>query len=606
MKKIFCFFAIGLLTTVSFNSCNDWLDINNNPNSPSSIEPTIDARLPWFQHYGLASLACTGARVACIMQQRTATSRTTNEGFCAGWTGTQGFSTTSYQGFFVGGACNFNDLMVRAEKEGAYHYMGAALTVHAAGFFMLADMYGEIPYTEALSEAITPKYDDGKEIFYGCLDELDRAIELFQKTQEPGATPLSKGDSWNGGDTDKWIRLCYGLKARALNNLSKKADLYNPAAILDALSKGPTSNANSIVIEHVDVASDNVGDFLWGDPLKNNGVYNWLGQNTNTRLTKWYVDLLTNFDNQGIEDPRANCLIPWAQVGGTSKQWMRSKGVDQQTDIRMRQGPFPTAYNNGANPIEIKDVDGNVVSTINSKNWYCNTATADRWGDTVYVSLRSGSIPVFGEADDQYRAGDGTILATGTVISRTNSPTLLMTYSEMAFIEAEVKFRGNDKGAAFAAYKKGIIAHIELLNNYLEAEADNPSKLRMAQANIDNFINNAIGSEGDLTLAKIMTQKFIALSWNYQNWNDMRRLDYGLPGGAAPGAYYGWDIPYEYKQDANAQLTIPMGKQYRRFKHCSHEVNYNSVNLRASHPKAYADDLYASPVWWDHPNDNYK
>jgi len=605
MKKIFCFFTIGLLATISFNSCNDWLDINNNPNSPSSIEPTIDARLPWFQHYGLASIACTGTRVACIMQQRTAVSRTSNEGYCVGWYGTQGFSTTSYQGFFVGGACNYNDLMVQAEKEGAYHYMGAALTIHAAGFFMLADMYGEIPYTEALSEAITPKYDDGKEIFYGCLDELDRAIELFQKTQEAGATPLSKGDSWNGGDVDKWIRLCYGLKARALNNLSKKTDLYSPTDILAAVAKGPTSNANSVVIKHVDVASDNVGDFLWGDPFQNNGVYNWLGQNVNTRLTKWYVDLLTNFDSKGIEDPRANCLIPWAQVGGTTKRWMRSEGVDQQSAIRMNQGPFLTVYNNAATPVEVKDGD-NVVATYPSKTWYCNTPNTARWGDTVYVSLRSGSISVFRETDDQYRAGDGTILGTGTVLTRTNSPNLFMTYAEMAFIEAEVKFRGNDRAGAFTAYKNGISSHITLLNEYLEAESTNPSKLKMSQADIDHFLNNAIGTAADLTLAKIMTQKYIALSWNYQNWNDMRRLDYGLSSGVAPGAYFDWNIPYEYSQDANAQMTIPLGKQYRRFKHCSHEINYNSTNLRASHPKAYADDLYSYPVWWDHPNDNYK
>ena len=587
MKKIFCFFAIGLFVAVTLFSCDDFLDINNNPNNPSSVDVTIDARLPWFQHYFLSSYVCTGMRVACIMQHRSFVNRTGNEGLAQGWRGGTGFSTTSYQGFFVGGACNYNDLMVAAEKEGAYHYMGAAMAIRAAGFMMMGDLYGEMPYSEALSEAITPKYDDGKEIFYGCLDELDQAIELLKKTQEPGATPLSKGDSWNEGDVDKWIRLCYGLKARSLNNLTKKPD-YNPDDVLAALANAPTSNANATVVKHYDIQESSLSDFLWGDPMQTSYAFNWMSMNANSRLSKWYIDLLTDFDGKGIEDPRANSFIPWAQVGGATKQWMRSEGVDLQSDIRIDGGPFPTTY----------DVD--------TKKWYCNTTNANRLGDTVYVSFRTGAIGYFGTSDDQYRATDQTILASGTVFNLPASPTMFLTYPEMAFIEAEAQFRKGNTAAAFEAYKKGISSNIELINNYLTAGSTNPSKAKMEQTDIDNFLNNAIGTATDLTLAKIMTQKFLALSWNYQNWNDMRRLDYGLDNGVAPGAYYDWAIPYEYFQDANAQMTIPLGKQYRRWSHCSHERNYNSANLRDSHPKAYADDIYCYPVWWDYPNDNYK
>jgi hypothetical protein len=528
------------------------------------------------------------------MQQRTATTRTSADGLAAGWTGGAGFSTTTYQMFFVLGAANYNDLYAKAEAEGAYHYMGAAKAIHAAGFMMLADIYGEMPYTEAISEAVTPKFDDGKTIFEGCLATIDEAIELLRRTQEKGAPSLSEGDSWNGGDIDKWIRMCYGLKARWLNNLSKKAALYNADAILEALAQGPTSNANSTVINHVDIAGDNVGDPLIADPLMTSPVYDWVGMSTATRITKWYVDILTDFDGKGIEDPRANSFIPWAQVGGTNKTWMRSQGVDVQSDIRMKQGPYATVYNNADE--SITSANGQEVPP---KGWYCNAPNADRRGDTVYVSFRTGSIAYDHTEDDQYRAPDGTVMATGTALTRPSSPTLFVTYPEMCFIKAEVLFRKSDKAGAFAAYKEGIGSHIELINSYLEEGSDNPSKAKMSASAINNFLNNAIGTSADLTLAKIMTQKYIALSYNYQNWNDMRRLDYGLAGGVAQGAYYHWAIPYEYFQDANAQKTIPLGKQYRRWRQCAHELNYNSEQVIAGNPHALDDDIYTYPVWWD-------
>jgi hypothetical protein len=42
-----------------------------------------------------------------------------------------------------------------------------------------------------------------------------------------------------------------------------------------------------------------------------------------------------------------------------------------------------------------------------------------------------------------------------------------------------------------------------------------------------------------------------------------------------------------------------MGSQYRRIKQCSHEINYNSENLKASNAHALSDDVWAQPVWWD-------
>ena len=81
--------------------------------------------------------------------------------------------------------------------------------------------------------------------------------------------------------------------------------------------------------------------------------------------------------------------------------------------------------------------------------------------------------------------------------------------------------------------RKRIKASIELMNEKLKvwvnedaSLASCPSFTPIAQADIDNFLANGIGSSGDLTLGRILTQKRIALLFSVEIWNDMRRYDF--------------------------------------------------------------------------------
>ena len=586
MKKLN--YIIVFVCMLAGISCSkDWLDINVDPNNPSNTVATVSSRLPWIQHHYLYAQGTAGARAGFITQMLTYTTGTATHSVAAGWNPPAGYATTPYQWWFVVAAANLNDLEAKAEEEEAWHYLGAAKAIRAMGFMLMTDWYGEMPYTEALGEAVTPVFDDGKTIFEGCLSDIEEAIKYLKMEQPTTATPLKNGDSWNDGDVDKWLKMAYGLKARWLNNLSKKSKLYDPDAILEALNQAPKTNGDNTVVNHQDVSGDNVGDVLFGDPLMASIVFSNVGMNTSVRITKWYEDILINFDSKGVEDPRADKLIPWAQFD-QGQNFMRSKGVDMQSDIRMNNGPVVTAFN--AKDEEITSNGRQVLP----HSWYINTSDADRWGDTVYVSFRSNSIGYYKSDDDIYRWDDGTIASTSTFYSRPDAPTHLLTYPEMCFIKAEVLFQKGDKAGAFTAYKDGITAHINLMNDKLNTYGNvNPSKSPMEQSKIDDFINNGIGTAADITLSKIMTQKFIALSFSQQNWNDMRRMDYN------PEIYDGWTIPYEYFQTSQAQTKIPLGKQFRRIMQVSHEINYNAENFKNSHPNATSDDIWSYPVWWD-------
>jgi len=588
MNKLKNILMLSVASMLILSSCKDtWLDINEDPNTPSNTVASVKGRLAWVQHHYLYAQGTAGVRAATVTQQVTFISSTAQQSMSAGWNPIAGMSTTPYQWWFVTAAANLEDLEAKAEKEEAYHYIGAARAIRAMGYMLMTDWYGEMPYTEAVSSAITPKFDDGKTIFEGCLADIDKAIEYFKMSQPASATPLAAGDSWNKGDVNKWLKLCYGLKARWLNNLSKKSGLYKPDEILAILAQAPQAVGESTVIIHEDVPSDNVGDVLFGDPLKASIVFDNLGMNSNFRLTKWYVDMLTNFDNQGVEDPRADKLLPWAEFGNP-KKFVRTQGVDMQSTIRMESGPISPSYNASDNAIQ------NNGRTIPAKSWYINNANTKRWGDTVYVPLRSSSLGYNKDVTDIYKWPDGTVAASGTFYSRPDAPTHLLTYPEMCFIKAEILFNKGDKSGAFAAYRDGIKAHIDLMNDKLVTYGNvNVSKSPMDQAKINAFMEKGIGTAADITLGKIMMQKFIALSYSQQNWNDMRRYDYSTV------AYPGWAIPYEYTVTAAAQTKIPLGKQFRRVRQVSHEINYNAENLKASHPSALSDDVWSYPVWWD-------
>lgn len=603
MKKLL-YLSLAIILIFSVSSCDKWLDVNVNPDSPTNVVASVSSRLPWIQHHYCYAMGSAGVRASMVNGQITSRVFTGTNGLLPAWNPTIVATTTPYQQWFVGAACNIDDLIVKAEKEQAWHYIGAAHVMHAMGFMLMVDWYGEMPYTEALSASMTPKYDDGKTIFEGCMARLDLALEYFQKSQPSTATPLSAGDSWNNGDVQKWIKLVYGLKARWLNNLSKK-DSYNPQAILDAISKGAQSNDQSTVIRHVNDMSDMTGDVLFGDPLKTAYLFNTAGWSDWGRFTQWYVDLLTNTFAGGseVEDPRADKLLPMAQrwyyevnPGNgelvLKSRFERTKGVDViNSDIRLKNGPTLANY------------------SAATKKYSVSSTDPARRGDTTYITYRALCAMTGAQSPESALVGtDGTILSTGTFYTRPESPTDVMTYHELCFIKAEVLFRQGDKGGALIAYKEGIRAHMEHMNSVLISYGTDihPGKTPMSQSDINAFLASPAVAQNvnDLTMAKIMQQKFIAMSFTQQNWNDMRRFNFSAGNIGSFGVVYpGFDRPMEFSAEGATKIPGASKDQdnywFRRMAQCSHERNYNSENMKESNPRAFEDDIWSIPVWWD-------
>lgn len=110
----------------------------------------------------------------------------------------------------------------KAIENNQYFMIGASKVIRCYVLMTMVDMYGDIPYSEALlgNENQTPKYDNSASIYAGIYNELNDAIENLNRE----GIDLSGRDYYYGsadatvGNPEKWVKLANTLKLKMLNN----------------------------------------------------------------------------------------------------------------------------------------------------------------------------------------------------------------------------------------------------------------------------------------------------------------------------------------------------------------------------------------------------
>ncbi len=665
--KLYKYLTLACVLSLGMVSCDDYLNVNTDPDNPNNESISAANRLPWIQKFYQYSDGVTNMRTSCIAGVYYSNNGN-NNALSVTWDCQPGSTTTSYQTWFVGAYSNIDDMYNAAMRDGCYHYAGVADVIKVMGFMTMVDLYGEVPYTEANPDNTSPAYDDGKFIYNACLDLLDEAIELFSRQQESGATTLASGDMWLGGDVDKWIKVCYGLKARYLLRVSKKSDLFNADEILNCLAKGPQSNSDNMYGKCYNTSSDDT-DYLWGDPIMTNGNWDYVGYGSNQRISKYYKDLLVNMRGAGVVDPRMSKIVPAtmgnltvSQMGKVeSYDWVRSEGVDIYGDCeRLLAGATsittPTyATADKAITYSIKDteafdkfvsdfqkigykevaskddlsgktyaVDGtNIIVNYPVGSIYVNSSNYVYAGDTIYVNMRSNALMVnnFGQAatdtywyPDQATFNAGAVLSTGSFQVRPVSDQDLLTYHEMCFIKAEVYMRKGQTAQALQAYQDGIRAHIDRmqtkLNEWKASGYDNPDMMPMDENDIANYMASAAvcQSAGELTMSDIMLQKYVAMGCSNENWVDMRRFNFSAGNVGSFGVVYpGYDRTKLFAGGSKLPGSDPTNVQYwiRRWRMpATLEIAYNENHVVEANANALQTWVWSIPVWWDCTSDS--
>jgi len=94
-------------------------------------------------------------------------------------------------------------------------YTGVAKIMEAYDFQTLVDLWGNVPYSQALrgTNLLLPKYDDAQTIYNSLLKQIDTGIVLIKSDM---VTTAGGNDIMFGGDHGKWVRFANTVKLRIL------------------------------------------------------------------------------------------------------------------------------------------------------------------------------------------------------------------------------------------------------------------------------------------------------------------------------------------------------------------------------------------------------
>lgn len=399
MKSRIFLLLLSLTAACWLSACDAFLDVNNNPNFPEDASPS--AKLPSIIANGLQQQTALSVLTSAHFTQQVA-------GRAAGNTLDQFFLSPPANPFndtYFRAASNIPPMIERANREQAWFYVGAGKVLMAALLFHLTDLHGNIPYTDAFRGAqnFTPKYDSQESIYTAMDKLLDEAIVEFGKTQPPSAPAFNaNADILFGGNTQRWIRFAYGLKARQWNHLTKKST-YNPQRVLDAIDRAILVNADDA---QVAFSAAQVG---------HTNFWAYQRANANARTFGRYFINMLDGTTLGFRDPRYVIICPDTN---------RAKGL----------------VNGSGSPVSPPGLTVNGASDFYGRYNITTTATA------------AVAAP-----------GAGTAPAIEGWYSRTVGVQLILTNAEMRFVEAEAAFRANNRDRAFIAFRAGITAHMDKL-----------------------------------------------------------------------------------------------------------------------------------------------
>ena len=219
MKYIYAgLIAASLMTAPSLTSCSDYLDVNNNPNYPTSA--ALAQLLPSVCTYTMSQLAYNGVLIGNMWMQYTTQGNTTNQ---YNTTANYNVTVSSYNNFWTYGYSNTLEdikiMLTQAEEQGAWNYWLIATVLKAYNYHILADFYEDLPYTEALNavEFPNPKYDSGQTVVYpAILEMLDAAIAKQADAKAYSCPKITNQDYYFNGNVDKWVAFAKSLKLKVL------------------------------------------------------------------------------------------------------------------------------------------------------------------------------------------------------------------------------------------------------------------------------------------------------------------------------------------------------------------------------------------------------
>lgn len=325
---------MAFATVVTLASCDSYLDVNEDPNNPSSENIKPENVLAASQVYTYSTFSTNMNQLGNLMMNN--------------WTRDVGASNSSYyfnehtynvtSDFYSG---IFENLMLRTSnftfiinsEEPNYEYYKAISKILKAKYFQyLVDLYGDIPYTEAhkRGQNLTPAYDDDMAIYRNLVVQLEQAVSLIDNAPSSAINP-GANDVILQGNMAMWKKLANTLKLKILIRESQKASsaAYVQSEMQELVAAnaqflGPNDNIrinpgfnNNKPNAFASLFLDSTGAFL----------NNW----SSTAATKYTITYLTN-----TNDGRRNRIYSAASNG--------TYAGHQQGDVLNASTNYPVSH----------------------------------------------------------------------------------------------------------------------------------------------------------------------------------------------------------------------------------------------------------------------
>jgi hypothetical protein len=320
--------SLLLLSSLVMGACSkDLGKININPNSPETIDAQylmsnvlISTAYDYQKDVYMGEPASAGRYITMVRNEG-------NDKF--------GWGPKNWDGNYQKLA-NANSMFTIAftRKQDQYVAIAKIITVFNAAY--TSDLYGDIPYTEALrlkEGEFYPKYDTQESIYMDLLKQLKEANDLLATT----TLPINKGaDVMYGGNAMQWRKFANSLRLRLLLRCSKNyPQAYTEMQqILNNKTQYPIfeSNADNAEIPYLGTNGEN----SWPGSEKASSVDEF----DKRKPSKEVVDFLLQ-----RKDPRLPVLIDTVKEIGTTD---KNKYVGVPNAV-----PAPYDYNGGNKSISL-------------------------------------------------------------------------------------------------------------------------------------------------------------------------------------------------------------------------------------------------------------
>jgi hypothetical protein len=478
-------FLLVLFASVFFGGCtNDWLDINDDPNSPTT--PELSQLLSGSEYYMTQALSqgnFIGDNLSSYVHY-TVAREVQNYGM-----GTQAnnpYNTWNY--LYTYALQDFDAIINFAEPNGNLIYAGIAKTLKAYAFSVMVDLWGDIPYSEFnVPGLIAPKPDSSKDIYNALIALLEDGQSNLQNTEAANALKPGSDDFFYAGNAAKWSRLSNTIKLKLLLQ-SRKAK----SDVTDWQNK-----LNALIADNKFIASGEDFQFWFNEKTNPSDmrhpafVDGYTGQHTFFISPYFYETMkgetYNTTDNPfaGIEDPRVPYYF-YNQLHGNASE----------NAHEYRNGDFMSIFfaSNGTNS-----------AASNDKSY-----------------SKIGIYACGGKYDDGN--GGAVSLTTGTGVA----PHKMITFNALKFMFAELALAGEVTNDARTLLSEALVASIAHVNSVAAKQTGVPA---ISTANRDAFVNavlakyDAADANGKMRI--VMTQKWIA---NFMNpvdaYADYRRTGF--------------------------------------------------------------------------------